>query len=84
MPYNIADQQNAQQELVINRGATGVAVAVSQSLAHKPKADVLLDQPQQMVLGNLIFQTEVVEQRFGTVVLPHHDQQASADRKCQE
>src|SRR5437588_7027892 len=33
----IADQQNAQQELGINRGATGLAVAVSQSLAHKLK-----------------------------------------------
>ena len=33
-----------------------------------------------MILGNLIFQAEVVEQRFGTVVLPHHDQQASDDR----
>ena len=55
------------------------AVAVSQSLAHKLKTDVLLDQPQQMVLGNLIFQAEVVEQRFGAVVLPHHDQQSSDD-----
>src|SRR5579864_1113787 len=33
-----------------------------------------------MILGNLIFQAEVVEQRFGTVVLPHHDQQASDDQ----
>src|SRR5947209_4208153 len=34
-----------------------------------------------MVLGNLIFQAE---QRFGTVVLPHHDQQASDDRNQTE
>jgi hypothetical protein len=33
-----------------------------------------------MILGNLIFPAEVVEQRFGTVVLPHHDQQASDDQ----
>src|SRR5438034_5517617 len=64
--------------------ATGLAVAVSQSLAHKLKTDVLLDQPQQMVLGNLIFQAEVVEQRFRAVVLPHHDQQASDDRNQTE
>ena len=38
---------------------------------------MLFDEPQQMRLRNLIFQAEVVEQRFGTVVLPHHDQQAS-------
>jgi hypothetical protein len=46
---------DAQQKLGINRGATGLAVAVSQSLAHKLKTDVLLDQPQQMILRNLIF-----------------------------
>src|SRR5205809_4935142 len=37
-----------------------------------------------MVLGNLIFQAEVVEQRFRAVVLPHHDQQASDDRNPTE
>src|SRR5437879_13130893 len=37
-----------------------------------------------MVLGNLIFQTEIVEQRFRAVVLPHHDQQASDDRNQTE
>lgn len=42
------------------------------------------DQPQQMSLRNLIFQTEVVEQRFGAVVLPHHDQQASDDQNQTE
>ncbi len=30
-----------------------------------------------MRLRNLIFQAEVVEQGFGTIVLPHHDEQAS-------
>jgi hypothetical protein len=69
----IADQQNAQQKLGINRGATVLAVAVSQSLAHKLQTDVLLDQPQQMVFGDLIFQPKVVKQGFGAVVLPHHD-----------
>jgi hypothetical protein len=33
-----------------------------------------------MVFRNLIFQTEVVEQRFGAVVLSHHDQQASENQ----
>ena len=48
-------------------------------LLHKLKTDVLVYQPQQMVFGNLIFQTEVVEQGFRAGVLPHHDQQASED-----
>ncbi len=45
---------------------------------------MLIDEPQQVRLGNLIFQAEVVEQRFGAVVLPHHDQQASGDENPTE
>jgi len=32
--------------------------------ANADKGDVLVDQPQQMILGNLIFERDVVEQRF--------------------
>jgi hypothetical protein len=45
---------------------------------------VLLDPPQQVGFRNLIFQPEVVEQRFRAVVLPHHDQQASDDQNQTE
>jgi hypothetical protein len=38
---------------------------------------VLVDEPQQMVFRNFIFQTEVVEHRVGTGVMSHHDEQAS-------
>src|ERR1700745_2912730 len=72
----VADQQNAQQKLGSNGRTASIAVTRLQLLPHKGKADVLFDQPQQMSLRNLIFQTEVVEQRFGAVVLPHHDQQS--------
>src|SRR5882672_3672965 len=75
----IPDQQNAQQKFGINRRSAGLAVAVFQLLPDELETDVLLDQSQQMVLGNLIFQAAVVEQCFGAVVLPHHDQQASDD-----
>jgi len=33
-------------------------------LPDELEADVLVDQPQQVGFRNLIFQTEVVEQRF--------------------
>jgi len=69
----IADQQDAQQKLGINRRTARLAVTVLQLLPHKGKADVLFDEPQQVGLRNLIFQAEVVEQRFRTIVLPHHD-----------
>ncbi len=65
-------------------GRPGLAVTLFQLLPHELEADVLIDQPQQMSLWNLIFQAEVIEQRFGTVVLPHHDQQASDDRNPTE
>jgi hypothetical protein len=80
----IADQQNAQQKLGINRRTACIAVTRFQLLPHKGKADVHFNEPQQMSLWNLIFQTEVVERRFGAVVLPHHDQQASDDENQTE
>ena len=73
----IPNQQNAQQKLGIDRRPSGFAVAVFQLLPHKLETDVFVDQAQQMVFRNLIFQAEVIEQRFGAVVLPHHDQQPS-------
>jgi len=60
----IADQQNAQQKLGIDRGSTGVTVAVLQLLQHKIKTDVLVDQPQQVILGNVIVQAKVIKQSF--------------------
>ncbi|HTD56252.1 MAG TPA: hypothetical protein VK670_12770 [Silvibacterium sp.] len=39
---------------------------------NKAEVNVLIDQPQQMILWNLIFQSEVVEQRFRTGVPTHH------------
>src|ERR1700740_3801852 len=77
----IPDQQNAQQQLRIDRGPTRLIVAVFQTLPHELETDVLVDQSQQMGLRNLVFQAERVEQSSLAVVLPHHDQQASEDRK---
>ena len=59
-------------------------VTAFQLLPDELEADVLVDQPQQVGFRNLIFQAEVIEQRFGTVVLPHHDQQTSDDQNQTE
>src|SRR5713226_5528278 len=72
------------KKLGINRRAARLAVPILQLFAHEGKADVLFDEPQQVGFRNLIFQAEVVEQRFRAVVLPHHDQQASDDRNQTE
>ena len=65
------------QQLGINRGPPRVAVAILEPLANETEINVLIDQPQQVILGNVFFQSEVVEQCFGPGVLSHHDQQAS-------
>jgi hypothetical protein len=80
----ITNEQNAQQQLGINGRTTAIAVTRFQPPPHKAKADVLFNEPQQMCLRNMIFQAKVLEQRFGAVVLPHHDQQASGDRNQTE
>ena len=41
-----------------------------QLLPHELETDVLVDQPQQVGLRNLIFQAEVIEQCLRAVVLP--------------
>jgi hypothetical protein len=51
----IPNQQNAQQKFGIDRRPSGLAVAVFQLLPHKLEADVLVDQPQQIVFRDLIF-----------------------------
>jgi hypothetical protein len=60
----ITQEQNGQQELGIDRWSSGFAAAVFQLLPYKLKTGVFVDQPQQMVFTNLIFQTEVIEERF--------------------
>lgn len=58
--------------LRIDRRTASIAIAVLQLLMYEAEIDVLIDQVQQVVFGNLTFQTEVVEQRFGTSVPTHH------------
>src|SRR5262249_20666744 len=75
----ITDQQDAQQKFGIDRRPPGLAVAVLQSLANETQVDVLVDQPKQVVFGNVLFQPEVVKQCFRAGVLSHHDRQASGN-----
>jgi hypothetical protein len=47
----IPEQQNPQQHFRINRRTSRLTVRVAQFFAHKLKADVAINQPQQMVSG---------------------------------
>jgi hypothetical protein len=51
----LADQKDAQQKFGINRRPAGLAITIFELFPHKGKADVLLNQPQQMILRNSIF-----------------------------
>src|SRR6266496_4659738 len=78
----IPQAQDPQQHFGINRRSPRFAVGRTQLLTHKIETDVAVDQAQQVVFRNLIFDAEVVEQRLRTLVLPHHEQPASEDGNC--
>src|SRR6201988_2398022 len=75
----IADQQNAQEEFWIDRGSARIAVGVLQLLTNEIEADVPVDETEEVVFRNLIFDAKVIEQRLGTGVLSHHNPQASVN-----
>src|SRR5215470_5749917 len=73
----IANQQNAQQQLGVDGWPSGVALGILQLRSHEIEADVPIDQAQQMIFRNLILKAEVVKQRLRAGVMSHHEQQAS-------
>jgi hypothetical protein len=55
-----------------------VAVARLQSLAHESEIDVAINEPQQMIFGNMIFDSEVVKYRLRTSLVAHHNEQRAS------
>jgi hypothetical protein len=51
----IADQQNPQQQLRIDRRTSGVAIEILQLGAYEIEIDVAINQAKQMIFRNLIF-----------------------------
>jgi hypothetical protein len=67
-------RSQARQPEQFNQGATKLrasllAVGITKLLAHEVETDMAIDQPQEMVLGNVDLQAEAVEQRLRTGVL---------------
>lgn len=56
-----------------------MAVIRLQCLADESEVDMSIDNPQQMIFGDVVVQSKVVEQRLRTSVLTHHDQRASKE-----
>ena len=72
-----AGLKDAASRFRVDRRPSRIAVGVLQPGSYKFKVDVAIDQAQQMIFRNLIFQAEVIEQRFSAGLVPHHEQQAS-------
>src|SRR5258705_12331485 len=73
----IGDQQDEEQQFWVDGGSTGFAIGSLQLRSHEIEVDVTIDQAQQMILRNLIFEAEVVKQRLRAEMVSHHEQQAS-------
>ena len=58
----IANQENAQQNLWIDRWAACVALVLLQGLTHKSEVDVPINEPQQVVLWDMLFDSKVIKQ----------------------
>src|SRR5258708_4225432 len=80
-PVEIADQQHAQQQFRVDGWPSRVAVRVLQLGSNKVEVDVAINQAQQMIFRNLIFEAEVVKQRLPAGMVSHHEQQTS---KCED
>ncbi len=59
----IPDQQNAQQDFPIDRRPADLTVQRTQLLADRSKIDVTINGAQQMIRGNPIIKTEILEHR---------------------
>ena len=53
---HVSDQENAEQHFGANRRPTRMTIARLQRLAHEGEVDVAINEPQQMIFGNVIFQ----------------------------
>ncbi len=53
----VSDQENAEQHFGVDRWLTRVAAVCLQCFANKREVDVAINKPQQMIFGNMIFQS---------------------------
>src|SRR5215469_11557144 len=71
-PVQITHQEQSQQYFGIDRGTASRAIGILQPLAHETQIHMTINLAQQVVLGDLVLQTKVVEQRSGARLLTHH------------
>lgn len=59
----VANQQHPDQQLGIDRGAASIAVERGQMLADTGQIDKPVNRPQQVILGDMIVDRELIKQR---------------------
>ncbi|KZX95319.1 hypothetical protein A3722_18740 [Sulfitobacter sp. HI0027] len=73
----IADQQHPDQQLGIDRRAAGMAVEIRKVGADATQVDEPINGSKQVILGNMILQRELVEQRRLRLLSWSHHRQYS-------
>ena len=48
------------------------------------EVDVSVDEPEQMIFRNVVFDPEVIKERFRPSLLPHHDEQRASTKMNRE
>src|SRR6266446_6743318 len=77
----IADDQDSDHELRIDRGPANRAIERLQRLPYIAQIKEAVDPPQQMIIGNVILQAEVIEKLLRCRLRPHHRSAPLANRK---
>src|SRR6056297_3123763 len=77
----ITDQQHSDQQLRIDGRTAGVAVEICKMGTDAAQIDKPVDRPQEMILGNVILERELVEQsRLRFLPRSHHRQSLPTGR----
>ncbi len=69
----VADDQHADHEFGIDRGPASVAVERSQMLAQFAEIEETVNAPQQVIVWDVVFEVECVEQLVLNNAPTHHD-----------
>jgi hypothetical protein len=77
-PEAVTDDQHADHQFWINRGSPDGAVERFHVLPERTQVEKLMNAPEQMVLRNMVFHAEGVEQLLTTCCLTTHHGNASS------
>jgi hypothetical protein len=70
--HAVADDQHADHQLGIDRGAAHLAVKRLQQLAELIQLEVAVNAPEQVIGRNVFVEAEIIEQPRRRSLKPHH------------